>query len=110
MRGGGYIKGGNRLEVRGGHRCGWGCVGGKFRLVGVRGWQLWWRDEQLRGLEVSCCQVKVFVVMRWSSWLTLGQHCNPGTGSELGGGYEVRELGGRYSHPVGSRKGGPDYS
>ena len=47
------------LEVRGGHRCGRGLVGGKFRLGGVRGWQFWGRDEQARALEVRCCRLPV---------------------------------------------------
>ena len=47
------------LEVRGGHRCGLGLVGGKFRLGGMRGWQFWGRDEQARALEVRCCRLPV---------------------------------------------------
>ena len=47
------------LEVRGGRRCGWGLVGGKFRLGGMRGWPFRWRDEQARALEVRCCRLPV---------------------------------------------------
>ena len=53
------VRGRTGLEVRGGHRCGRGLVGGKFRLRGVRGSQFWWRDEQARALEVRCCGLPV---------------------------------------------------
>ena len=53
------VRGRTGLEVRGGRRCGWGLVGGKFRLRGVRDSQFWWRDEQARTLEVRCCRLPV---------------------------------------------------
>ena len=59
------VRGRTGLEVRGGHRCGWGWVGGKFRLGGVRGWQFWGRDEQARALEVRWCWKLGAAGCRW---------------------------------------------
>ena len=100
------------LEVRGGHRCGRGLVGGKFRLGGVRGWQFWGRDEQPGGLEIRCCRLRLVSGLRGPDVLLTAyvDASNAIYGQELScvGAMRLGGVEGRHSHPMGSRKGGPD--
>ena len=104
------VRGRTALEVRGGHRCGWGWVGGKFRLGGMRGWQFWGRDEQPRGLEVRCCQLLLVSGLRGPEVLLTAyvDASNANQGQELScvGALRCGEGGGQIQSRCGEQKRG----